>query len=349
MPNRITSFLISHGDTHQVEAVVRADRAANSVERTVASTRNQVARLISKSTNWIELYQGVRPLLHRLPDQIRAKLDKQFRAMVLWSYKRTGRVLRETLPTDYLRAAARRKITASGVTSRLTRFHDSAGRVLEDTPAPSMGVVDLALTALGLRATSHLDPFAEPAHEKLPNDEQRQLFAKLLFPPPPQDWINGVLRTMLGYQTWYQALDSNARKAEYGPEHLANLIATSYSLGKTQKEITEQIKPYFDGLGWRAARTARTFGLAIAGATQREMHDQLGDLMIGQMVRATLDERTRPAHRLRSGTVYYKEPKEGQLGYDAMPNPPLESDGSLAWNCRCFPRAGARTAVVGPR
>jgi hypothetical protein len=211
---------------------------------------------------------------------------------------------------------------------------------LEDRPAtlspPTSGsIVDLALTALGLKPTDYADPLREPARQQLSIDQQRQIFTQLLFPPPPEDWVQRILATMLSHQTWYQALDSNIRMAEFGPERLANAIATSYMLGKTQKEIGAEIKPFFDGLGWRAARTARTFGLAIAGQTQQAMHQQLGELRIGDMVRATLDERTRPAHRERNGRIYYEHPGPGQLGMHERPDPPLESpaDGStLAWN-----------------
>ena len=330
MPNRITSFLISHGETHQLDAVARADRAANAVEMLVARYRRSVENLLTESTNWIELYQATRVLLHGLPDRIRERLHQHLRELVLWSYRRTSRTLKKTLPVDYLRAAAKHKMERLQVMAH-------RGLILEDRPAalapPTSGsIIDLAVTALGLKPTDYADPLREPARSELSIEQQRDIFAKLLFPPPPEQWVQRVLATTLGYQTWYQALDSNIRKAEFGPERLANVIATSYTLGRTKAEITQEIKPFFDGLGWRAARTARTFGLAIAGQTQQAMHEQLGSLEIGKMIRATLDERTRPAHRLRNGTVYYKEPKGGQPGYDQMPNPPLEADGSLAWN-----------------
>jgi hypothetical protein len=331
MPNRVTSLLISHGETHQLDAVLRADRAANSVQLVVARGRRRIERIIGASHNWIELYQGCRVALHRLPDLIRERLHEHLREMVLWSHRRTLRTLKKTLPLDYLRAAAKHKIEHQSF------LKQRRGLLTEDQPssfAPptSGGIIDLALTALGLKPTDYADPLREPARSELSIERQRDIFTKLLFPPPPEHWVQRVLTTTLQHQTWYQALDSNIRKAEFGPEWIANLVATDYALGKTQKEITEHIKPSFDGLGWRAARTARTFGLAIAGQTQQAMHEQLGDLEIAKMIRATLDERTRRLHRLRNGTVYYREPMEGRLGYDAMPNPPLEADGSLAWN-----------------
>jgi hypothetical protein len=69
---------------------------------------------------------------------------------------------------------------------------------------------------------------------------------------------------------------------------------------------------------------------------QMTAHSQLGDLVAGWQIHATLDERTRPEHAARNGTIYWIHPKAGQRGVDEMPHPPMEADGSTAWNCRCF-------------
>ncbi len=75
--------------------------------------------------------------------------------------------------------------------------------------------------------------------------------------------------------------------------------------------------------------------MRIAHSVQHIAWKGMGDLVIGYQIHATLDQNTRPAHAARNGTIYYADPKQGQLGYDKMPHPPLEADGSIAWNCRC--------------
>jgi uncharacterized protein with gpF-like domain len=68
-------------------------------------------------------------------------------------------------------------------------------------------------------------------------------------------------------------------------------------------------------------------------------------LLIGYQVHATLDQHTRPWHKQRDGTVYYKNPGPGQKGMAQMPNPPDEAADPrerppgtphTAWNCRCY-------------
>src|SRR6185436_7618667 len=93
--------------------------------------------------------------------------------------------------------------------------------------------------------------------------------------------------------------------------------------------------PVVDGVRSSARRIARSEALRVAGAIQERAWDGLGDMAIGLQVRNPLDERTRPAHRLRHGSIYYKEPKPGQKSIDEAPHPPIEPDGTIAWNCRC--------------
>jgi hypothetical protein len=345
MPNRVTGLLVSHHDLHQVEVTLRANVAANAVEREIASFWKDLIFLVSfKSLHPRVMHLFARRLFHGLPQRVARRLEKHLRGIARWSGHQTGQILRRSLPTDYLRAAALHKI---GVEANSR----GAGSVLEDEgPAPvSTGIIALVLRALGLGPTDYLDQFREPARAEMSHEEQRRIFERLLFPPPSKDWVEHLLGVTLQRQPWYQALNGSFRAAEFGPDRLAGIIAAGYSSGKSQAEITEDVRPFVDGVKWRAARVARTYGLAVAGQAQREMHAQLGELEIGKMVRATLDERTRPKHRLRSGTVYYKEPKGGQFGYDAMPEPPLEADGTLAYNCRCFSGPRHRAAVVGPR
>jgi len=214
----------------------------------------------------------------------------------------------------------------------------------KELSAPT-GIIGLARKALGIEPTDYADPFREPARPEMSDERKREIFTHLLFPQPDEDWTNRILALVMQGQTWYQALDASMRAAEYGPDRLANIVATGYALGKSQRDIATDVLPWVDGLRWRGARVARTFGLAVAGRAQREMHEQVDDLTIGFMVRATLDERTRPAHRLRNGTVFYRQPDGSFLSkvpvpgppgklLREMPHPPVEGDGSLSWNCR---------------
>jgi SPP1 gp7 family putative phage head morphogenesis protein len=100
--------------------------------------------------------------------------------------------------------------------------------------------------------------------------------------------------------------------------------------------IAREILPAVQNVQASARRIARTESLRVAAAVQMEAHAGLGSLVVGYRINATLDKNTRPEHRARDGTAYYAHPQGDQLGYDQMPRPPQESDGSMAWNCRCW-------------
>jgi len=129
------------------------------------------------------------------------------------------------------------------------------------------------------------------------------------------------------------------------PDHLATIITSGLVLGKTHQEIARDLRPAVQGVIVSARRIARTECLRVANKVQFDAHKQLGDLVIGYRVLATLDQHTRPWHASRSGTVYYINPGPGQKGLAQMPHPPDEADDPserpagtphTAWNCRCW-------------
>lgn len=153
-----------------------------------------------------------------------------------------------------------------------------------------------------------------------------------LFPAPSVDWVALVLAPFVRPADWRQ-LGTDAHKRM--PEDLAAQIAASMAAGKTHREVARDIQPLLDGSRVRAVRAARTFGLHAAHAGQRAAWDQAGDLIAGFTVHATFHN-TRPEHAARDGTTYWKNPRPGQKGMDECPRPPLEADGSIAWNCACW-------------
>ena len=71
----------------------------------------------------------------------------------------------------------------------------------------------------------------------------------------------------------------------------------------------------------------------MAHLIQWENNKAIASLTLGHQVHAQLDQNTRPAHRIRNGNIYYANPEPGQKGLDEMPHPPMEADGSVAFNC----------------
>lgn len=112
--------------------------------------------------------------------------------------------------------------------------------------------------------------------------------------------------------------------------------------GMSINQVTADLLPKLDHARKIARRVARDTSLWIAHEMQFEAWGPVDDMIDGYRVNA-VDEghnpTSRPEHRARHGTIYYKRPAPGQKGLDEMPRPPFESprDGStLAYNCRCW-------------
>lgn len=119
-------------------------------------------------------------------------------------------------------------------------------------------------------------------------------------------------------------------------DRIAATVWQGIGEGKDRRAIAKDLSAKLRGDMVAARRVARTEGLRVATAMQLQTAEQLGGMIIGFRVNAVLDSRTRPEHRQRDGTIYYRDPTPGQKGFNQMPQPPMEADGRIAWNCRCM-------------
>jgi SPP1 gp7 family putative phage head morphogenesis protein len=176
-----------------------------------------------------------------------------------------------------------------------------------------------ALAAWGHRASGRL--LTRAARRTREADDQ---YADLVIDPPTAD----RLRRLVG--------PAPARLTTLAPaQAAADLVYRGIAAGHDRRRIAADLTPVLRGVASAARRVARTEGLRVATASQLAASEQIPGLVAGYQVLAVLDDRTRPEHRRRSGTVYWRHPKPGQLGFADMPHPPIEADGRVAWNCRC--------------
>jgi SPP1 gp7 family putative phage head morphogenesis protein len=164
--------------------------------------------------------------------------------------------------------------------------------------------------------------------KQLREDELRIDVADILFPPLSEEQIHRVVFS----SGWQARLASATTIAGATPERLADVLRAGLTRGDAPADLARALLPVVDGVRSTARRIARTEALRVAAAAQMECHRQLGDLVVGHQIHATLDQHTRPAHAARNGTVYWIEPKPGQLGMDQCPHPPQEADGTTAYN-----------------
>lgn len=188
--------------------------------------------------------------------------------------------------------------------------------LLDDVPKAAVSV------ALSLKEARQL---TEP--------QRRQVQAQL-FPALPADRVTQIVTQPTNGMTW------NARIARISglapPEQLAALVVQGMSQGQTVDRMARMIAPSVNNMRTSARRIARTEGMRVAHEARMSAYDGLGDLVIGYQIHATMDWRVRPHHAARNGTVYLKNPGPGQPSTARMPRPPLEEDGTVAHNCRCY-------------
>lgn len=156
-------------------------------------------------------------------------------------------------------------------------------------------------------------------------DERTDLYRTLIIDPPDASFLSALVGPAPDRLTSIVA-----------PDRAAGLIWQGIAAGQDRKKIAASLTDLFGGYAVAARRVARTEGLRVATATQLAASEQVSELIPAYQIVAVLDSRTRPEHRARNGTIYYRNPRPGQLGFDVMPHPPIDPGGVIAYNCRCI-------------
>lgn len=295
--------LAARNAIYQVDLLDQADAAATAVDRAIAALWSQLLAVIGSDFGPSHNYQRSLLVLRQFPFLVSARLRADFGAIF-----HAGHAAAADATIDVLPLAALRQM-APGVA------------LLEDEPA-----------AIRPGLISILPSGPEPVARMPKSDEQKQAIRSLMFPAPSADTVLRRLGNHVAPAGW-QDLGDGVRKL---PADLAQAIAVAISQGKGQKEVANEILPHFEGSRVRARRTARTFGMLVSHEGRMAAYLQMGDIVEGYQVHATHDQHTRKKHAARDGNTYYRNPGPGQRGFDQMPRPPLEADGSIAWHCRCW-------------
>jgi hypothetical protein len=198
----------------------------------------------------------------------------------------------------------------------------------EDESGP--GIVKLLLGRSRLRVQNLASPLDNP---DLSDTAKRDLMRELIFPPPDPRQVFGIVYA----GDWRKRLEANTKLA--APRGVARVIQQGFVAGASQREIAKALLPVLDGVRISARRVAHNESMRVAHTMQHQAWAEVDDLIAGYQIHAVDDGHnptSRPEHRARHETVYYKKPRGSQKGLDQRPNPPYEADGSLAHFCRCW-------------
>ena len=205
----------------------------------------------------------------------------------------------------------------------------SASRVVKalDRAIPRDGGFDVHVKeAVGAILQAILKPFRKPVARI------RNIISDMLIEPIKRSVLE---RIVLGGAVVISRLMTTVKQA-FSPQRVADILVRDISEGKDRRAQITSLRNELAMPRAAAKRTVRTEGIRVATESNMAAYEELGDITIGYAIHALLDEATRPEHRARNGTIYYKYPVGGQKGISEMPRPPIEPDGSIAWNCRCY-------------
>ena len=169
--------------------------------------------------------------------------------------------------------------------------------------------------------------------DKATPDQERQI-KSMLFDPMKIDDAKKIVEAPTAGLGWKSRIIQQTKLGD--PAQIANAVVNWRASGQTPKALEQTLLPMLQGVRTSARRVARTEAARVAQMTRMSEYEQLGDLVVGYQIHATMDSHTRPHHAARSGEIYYKSPKQGQKAITAMPHPPHEPDGTVAHNCRCY-------------
>jgi len=362
--NRLSSRLAAHASIRQTEVLCRADDADAALDRFVGQWWRALGRLLkSLSTkNAYDVHRLVLAATRGWQREVAQEVYRRLHELALWQRRQVVQTLVRTLPQGFLASAVKSwprgsVLLSEGRGERLTPTLEAGSVILGIPRDPNDGqfrFAELGPTSIlpgsfkldvfsrrldfGLPFFHPLDPqvstsTGEPVASTLGMDEVRKLLQDLVFPMDMAEVNRIVFGAPFG-SPWPERLAQQTSLAE--PATLANVIASGFAAGRTPQQVQQTLLPLVDNVRSTARRLARTEGIRVAHDIGMAQHEKLGDMVEGYQIHATLDQHTRPAHRARHGTIYYRHPRPGQLGFDQLPHPPLEADGSVALNCRCF-------------
>lgn len=228
-------------------------------------------------------------------------------------------------------AAILREITQTAITGIDQGLESIARQGHAQAIEDAMAAAPQAGLSLALQQANPQPPDLREA--RLSPQQRAQVEAQL-FEPLPADEVARIIYAPSAGTSWNARLAAQTRLAP--PDQLAALVTMGMAQGQTVQQLANTLGPAVQGVRTSARRVARTEGMRVSHAARMEAFNDLGDMVIGYQIHATMDWRVRPAHAARNGTIYYKNPKPGQPSITEMPNPPMEADGTVAFNCRCY-------------
>lgn len=295
------------GWTIQRDMTAHVTRA---VELTVRASKFTEA-WTSKRRDWLKT--SYREIFAEMMEEARDGYNAALRDFAAISYDWASKLLIRALPRWYMR-----RIVPTALIGEAT----APDPVIQPKKIVIARKVFDKYVAPALEVASYVEPVA--SGDRMSDAEWEAFAQEVIFPPLTLSQIE----TMVEGDQWLKTFPGNLSK--FNDPAFRDRLVEGIAGGQNVEELTKSIRDLEAGVYWKARRTARTESLRVAEMAQRETWDDLGEMMDGAQILAVLDQNTRPEHAARNGTVYAKDPREGELPLEELPILPDEP------NCRCW-------------
>jgi SPP1 gp7 family putative phage head morphogenesis protein len=266
------------------------------------------------------------------------RADKIALAIDRWvdsAMKRVQRIIDERPPNMAFELAA----TIRNMIAQSVRIMDAGlGAVARaahaDTVAKIMQTMPTASLGLIVQRRAKIRPANGKLMERKATPDEADQIERMLFPPMEPTTAERIVRAPSAGTSWQARMTQLTRLA--APVDVANLVAGWAASGQPPATLERALRPVVQGVRSTSRRVARTEGQRVANAARMEAYAGMDDVIAGYQIHGTMDSRTRPHHAARNGMIFWKAPPPGQPGLSQCPHPPMESDGTVAHNCRCW-------------
>lgn len=291
-------------ELRQLRIVDKADAIAEVVSKIVVRARDEMIAATTGQADYATFKRIERIYRRIIPDVI-AYLDAVLPGFVRYSEANARKLLVRTVPRSWWRVKWPGLTEAELPSGSLNKLFGPQNISLDDLIGP------------------------EPvAGKPISSDEFRKLMDQMLLPPLTEKQVEAIVKSPNPHTgESYEERLTNLSKKVKSPEQVAGEIVTGMALGEDVKGLRKRIDGHVGKLHGSSTRIARTEARRVAEkANVESMEQALGDLLDGWQITAVLDERTRPHHAARHGTIWRKG---GDPPYEAKPELPDEP------NCRC--------------
>ena len=305
MPNPIEQRLASRGAQQQIAVLARSERAAVNVGRVYDRLLRSLLALVGDGGVTDAMARDARDAAQQAASDARAALRADLEATARWSRGATVDAILRTVPLRWFRALVPELAVVPMPEALLTEK-------LADTPP--------------IAADYEYEPIAQ---RTISREEAMELIRKLAFKALTPNQVTEYLAGGSGGIAWDERLqywDSQAR------DRLLSELVQGVSAGEAVADIRKRLQPITDGIRYKAQRIARTEARRVAERSQVDAYAEMGDMISGMQVIATLDQWTRPEHAARHGKMYRRQADGGFVADDGEVLPDLPDRA----NCRCY-------------